>query len=212
MNDMDPLAVARQPTQRRSKDRFEQVLRVAEQLLVEQGLSGFSIPVLAERLGHTRGSVYAYFPTHYAVLNELALRYLRDLEALFIARAAEVAKLDWRESVETIVDLAVGFHNSHPAARLLILGGAVTDDSYRAQELTVQRLGELGRAVWAQKGLDLPKAPDVATLAVDLGTACFRRSFFEHGSITRAYRNAAAAAMSAFLEPYVRRTSGRTQS
>src|SRR5689334_24347398 len=40
------------------------------------------------------------------------------------------------------------FRSSHPAARLLILGGAVTDDSYRAQELTIKRLGELGRAIW----------------------------------------------------------------
>lgn len=201
---LDPLAVARQPTQQRAKDRFEAILKEAEAILVESGLSGFSIPVLAERLGYTRGSVYAYFPTHYAILNELAARYLVELEAVFYARAGDLADMDWRQAVEAVVDYAVGFHNANPAARLLILGGAVTDDSYRAQELTIKRLGDLGRAVWKQKGLRLPDGPpDLSTLAADIGTACFRRSFFEHGKITRPYRDAAVAAMTGFLAQYV---------
>jgi len=208
---LDPQAIARKPTQQRSKDRFDQVLQEAEKLLNDEGLSGFSIPVLAERLGYTRGSVYAWFPTTYAILNELALRYLGELERLFLTRADQLAKLDWRESIETVVDLAVSFHNSHPAARLLILGGAVTDDSYRAQELTIKRLGELGRAIWMSKGLVLPTEPDVATVATDIGTACFRRSFFEHGTITPAYRDTAAAAMTRFLEPYVREAAVKTR-
>ncbi len=200
---LDPQAVARQPTQQRAKERFNSILQEAEVLLIEKGLSGFSIPDLAERLGYTRGSVYAYFPTPYAILNELVKRYLVDLEALFYARAAELRELDWREGIARVVELAVRFHNANPAARLLILGGAVTDDSYRAQELTNKHLGELGRKVWSPSRI-LPKGPpDVTTLCVDIGTAVFRRSFFEHGEITPAYRDAATAAMTGFLAPYV---------
>ena len=61
-DELDTLATAKRPTQKRARERFERVLDAAEELLVESGLSGFSIPVLAERLGYTRGSVYAYFP------------------------------------------------------------------------------------------------------------------------------------------------------
>ncbi len=200
---LDPQAVARQPTQQRAKDRFNRILQEAEVLLIEKGLSGFSIPDLAERLGYTRGSVYAYFPTPYAILNELVKRYLVDLEALFYSRAAELRTLDWHEGIARVVDHAVRFHNANPAARLLILGGAVTDDSYRAQEQTNKRLGELGRMVWSP-ARKLPKGPpDVTTLCADIGTAVFRRSFFEHGEITPAYRDAATAAMTGFLAPYV---------
>jgi AcrR family transcriptional regulator len=146
MNDaLDPLAVAKQPTQQRAKERFDRILAEAEALLNENGLSGFSIPAIAERLGYTRGSIYAYFPTPYAVLNELVKRYLAQLEAEFFSRAEELRALGWREGIAAVVDVAVAFHNSHPAARLLILGGAVTDDSYRAQELTNKRLGQLCR-------------------------------------------------------------------
>ncbi|AXQ28280.1 TetR/AcrR family transcriptional regulator [Solimonas sp. K1W22B-7] len=200
MNDaLDPLAVARHPTQQRAKDRFDRILQEAETLLVEQGLSGFSIPALAERLGFTRGSVYAYFPTPYAILNELVGRYLVQLEAVFYSRAEELRSIGWREGIAAVVDHAVSFHNSHPAARLLILGGAVTDDSYRAQEQTNKRLGNLGRKVWYQGGLLPEGPPDLTTLSADIGTACFRRSFFEHGEITPAYRDAAVAAMAGFL-------------
>lgn len=205
MNDvLDPLAVARQPTQQRARERFDRILEEAEALLVEAGLSGFSIPALAERLGYTRGSVYAYFPTPYAILNELVAGYLVELETLFNAQAERLRGLAWREGVAAVVDIAVGYHNAHPAARLLILGGAVTDDGFRAQEQTNRRLGELGRHIWSRE-MDLPaRQPDAATLVVDVGVACFRRSYFEHGRITPAYRNAAVVAMTGFLAPYVR--------
>jgi AcrR family transcriptional regulator len=201
---LDPLAVARQPTQQRARERFDRILEESESLLLEVGLSGFSIPILAERLDYTRGSVYAYFPTHYAILNELVRRYAAQLEAMFLKRGEDLLQLAWRESVGAVVDQAVHFHNSKPVARLLILGGAVTDDSYRAQETMIKRLGDFARAVWKQKGLVLPdRQPDVTTLAVDIATACFRRSYFEHGSITPAYREAAITAMIAFLEPWI---------
>lgn len=209
MNDaLDPLAIARQPTQQRARERFDRILAEAERLLIEQGLAGFSIPLLAERLDYTRGSVYAYFPTPYALLNELVLHYLVELEGEFFARTEKLRKLNWSEGIEAVVDIAVAFHNSHPAARLLLLGGAVTDDSFRAQERTNRRLGELGRQVWSPH-IPLPENPDVTTLVVDIGIACFRRSFFEHGKITAAYRDAAVAAMTGFLRPHVESAAKR---
>ncbi|HKY92739.1 MAG TPA: TetR/AcrR family transcriptional regulator [Nevskiaceae bacterium] len=208
---LDPQAVARQPTQQRARERFDRILEESEKLLLEVGLSGFSIPILAERLRYTRGSVYAYFPTHYAILNELVRRYAAGLEAVFLEKGAELQKLAWRESVAAVVDQAVHFHNSKPVARLLILGGAVTDDSYRAQETMIKRLGDFARLIWKQKGLVLPdRQPDVTTLATDIGTACFRRSYFENGSITPAYRDAAVAAMIAFLEPWIEAAKSTT--
>jgi AcrR family transcriptional regulator len=209
---LDPGAIARQPTQQRSKARFDRVLEAAETLLLDVGLSGFSIPVLAERLGYTRGSVYAFFPTHYAILNELVVRYLVELETVFYSRADELVLMPWRDAVGAVVNLAADFHNSHPAARLLILGGAATDDSYRAQEMTIKRLGDLARAVWARNGVKLPKGPpDITTLATEIATAVMRRSFFEHGEITRPYREAAVRAMLAFLAEYLERPASRNK-
>jgi hypothetical protein len=68
--------------------------------------------------------------------------------------------------------------------------------------MTIKRLGDLGRQVWKRKGIDMPESPDVATLAVDMGTACFRRSYFIHGKITPPYQAAAVQAMTLFLAQY----------
>lgn len=203
-HDLDQQAIAKRPTQKRALARFENVLAAAEELLVEEGMSGFSIPVLADRLGYTRGSVYAYFPSSHAIFNELSKRYLAELEKSYIESAVRLANLPWQKGIEAVVTQAVAFHNAHPAARLIILGGAVTDDTFRAQEITIKRLGDLGRKVLKAQGIKVPaRSPDVTTLAVDIAMACFRRSVFEHGTIVRAYRDAAVKAMIAFLEPYV---------
>lgn len=206
---MDPLAVAKVPRQQRARDRFEAVLKEAESVLESEGLAGFSIPVVAERLGMTRGSVYAYFPTPYAVLNELVQRHLSDLESLYVEHAYELEGNTWWNAIEWAMDQAAKFHNDRPAARLLILGGAVSDTSYRSLESLLKRLGGLTRGVWMNHARGrgargkLPADLDVFTLAIDIGLACFRRSFFEHGEIRPEYKDAAVHAMRSFLQPYL---------
>lgn len=203
---MDPLAVAKVPRQQRARDRFEAVLKEAEKVLESEGLVGFSIPVVAERLGMTRGSVYAYFPTPYAVLNELVQRYLAELESLYVEHAYELEGKTWWNAIEWAMDQAVIYHNQHPAARLLILGGAVSDTSYRSLESLLKRLGGMTQGVWQhydKNRTPLPTDVDVFTLAIDIGLACFRRSFFEHGEIRTEYKDAGVHAMRCFLLPYL---------
>ena len=197
-------ALPRLPLQQRAKDRFERVLEEAEILLLESGLGGFSIPLLAERLGYPRATIYKFFPTPYAVLNELLRRCLGRLEEALVREAAPVVTqgLPWREAARLLVTHAAAFHNANPVARLLILGGPVSDESYRAQEITIQHLGSLTRRLFATIGVTLPEEPDVATLAIDIGTTCFRHSVFLHGEITPAYRDEAVYAMVSYLSRY----------
>ena len=202
--DLDPAAVPKVPTQARAKLRFETVLQEAEKMLLDDGIRLFSIPLLAQRLNMTRGSVYVYFPTHYAILNELAHRYLAELEVIYTGQAQALATLPWKQGVQVVVEQAVRFYNQRPVARLLILGGAVADSSFRAQEALLRRLGGMGRAVWEhQSGQKMPDTPDIFTLAVEMAVACFRRSVFEHGDITPAHAELAGMAMIQFLQPFL---------
>jgi AcrR family transcriptional regulator len=203
---LDPLATAKRPRQRRAVERFETVLTTAESLLREGGLRSFSIPAIASELGWTRGSIYAHFPTPHALLNELAVRYLGQIFAQFTGMTGLSTK-PWREGIRTGVYAAASFYDAHPVARMLILGGAVTDATFRAQELTVKQIADLGRLAWKARGIELPAEPDVAALAIDLGMACFRRSMFAHGMIKPRYRELAADVMIGFLEPFIEGTS-----
>ncbi len=200
---LDVRAVARQPRQKRARVRFDQVLDCAEDLLREEGLAGFSIPAAAERLGYTRASIYKFFPTPYAVLNELVRRNLDALELRLQKLAPVVLPEAWPRALRAMTLEAAAFYNANVVARLLILGGPVSDDSYRAQELTIQRLGRLARDLLLVRGIHLPtQKPDAAMLLVDIGTTCFRVSHFLHGRITPEYQEEAVFAMQAYLGRY----------
>lgn len=207
---LHPLAIARQPHQHRARVRFDQVLAAAEALLVEEGLSGFSIPAVAQRLGYTRASIYKFFPTPYAVLNELVQGKLADLEARLMRLAPEIQGRPWPEGLRAMVLKAAAFYNADRVARLLILGGPVSDDSYRVQELTIQRLGGLARSL-LPAGLRLPATrPDAAMLLVEIGTTCFRVSQFLHGRITPEYQEEAVIVMQGYVSRHA--AGGRVSS
>ena len=198
----DP-AMARKPQQRRAQTRFDQVLEEARRLLETEGLSGFSIPALADRLGYTRASIYKFFPTPNAVLNELMQHELVGLEQRLAGRAAQVLRMPWPEALREVTVQAAAFYNDNPVARLLVLGGPVSTEGYRAQEMTIQRLGLLSRELLLARGITLPRTrPDAATLVVDIGTTCFRLSQFLHGEITPEYLDEAVHAMQAYLTRY----------
>ncbi len=196
-------SVARQPQQQRARDRFEKVLEAAEDLLLEKGMSGFSIPELATRLDMTRASIYKFFPTPYAVLNELTRRYLDKLERELIAAAPRIMTEPWAEAIDTLVTAGVNFYNNHRVACILILGGSTTDESYQALQMTIDRLGRYGRELLVARGIQLPEPPpDVAVMAAEIVTTTYRLSYYLHGEITEAYRAEAAYAMQAYLSRY----------
>lgn len=195
-----PIAAARRPTQDRAINRVERVLECADALVGAQGLAGFSIPKLAEELGYSRASIYKFFPTPVSVLNELARRYLKQLEALMNQAAPQLLDKHWSDAVTSMVGIAAKFYEANPVGRVLLLGGPLTDDSYEAQSMVVRRLGKLARNLLEAQKIRVPASPDVATLAVEIGTASLRLSHFLHGRITPEYRREAARAMNAYLQ------------
>ncbi len=197
---------ARVPSQARGRLRFEAILSSSEALLLERGLSGFSIPDLASRVNCTRTSIYHFFPTPHAILNELSRRYLERLEAHSREVGLACEHLPWPDVLREISAGMMAFHNAHPVGRMLILGAPASDESYQALELTISHLGRQIVRLMRSIDVELPREkPDAPALAVELGTACLRLSYHLHGEITEAYRDECAAAMIRFLEPYVAR-------
>lgn len=200
---IDDLAVPRTPQQDRSRERFEKVVAEADKLLAESGLSGFSIPVLAERLGFTRRSIYMFFPTPYAVLNELTRRYIESMQQDIMEMLSKIGDKPVEEMLVKTVFEAADFHNRNPVGRLLILGGSVTDRSFKAQEMFVHQLGGLARQLMIARGIDVPAGPpDIPTVAVELGTSCFRLSHASHGEILEEYKVEAAYTMLLYLAEF----------
>lgn len=200
---------ARPPQQERGRERFERILAESEKLLLETGLSGFSIPELANRLGYTRTSIYHFFPTTYAILNELTRRYLEKLEVHVESAGQKAAHLPWPQIVYEISGAVADFHNSNPVGRMLILGATASDESHKALEMTIQHLGRQVDRMMRAIDVELPRSkPNAPALTVELGTACLRLSYHLHGSITPEYREESARAMISYLENFA--GSGKT--
>ncbi len=216
MDTMNPRALARQPKQNRAIDRFEAVLDASQTILAESGLEGFSIPAVAQRLGYTRASIYKFFPTPYAILNELVRRHFDLLQDALRDEAGRWAEERWQAQTGRMVKLAARVHNAHPVGMMLSLGGATTDEANRIYASTIQQLGLLIEAVLQRRGHALAtNALDVPTLAVDLATTCLRQSLQRHGRITPAYVDVATSTIIDFLErqivaPTAARTPART--
>lgn len=192
---------ARTPVQERSRNRVQLIVQTAEALLIEVGLSGFSIPLLAERLDCPRATIYKFFPTPYALLNTLAEQHLGALESALQEQASAQLRKPWREATRHMIDSAADYYGKHPAACILLLGGHATDDSFRAMEYTIDRLGRLTHQMLQHAGISLrSSAPNESALAIEFGTTCFRVSYLLHKTITPEYIAAGADAMIAFIE------------
>src|SRR6187200_3383987 len=70
-----PLAVARMPTQQRSRERVERMLAAATALIAEQGSDALRMSEVAERAGVSIGSLYQFFPDKSAIVGTLVERY-----------------------------------------------------------------------------------------------------------------------------------------
>lgn len=127
----------RGPSQRRSRERLEQILVIASQLIVEQGSESLRMLEIAQRAGISMGSLYQYFPDKATVISTLAERYNAEGRA---CTARELA------AVQTDSDLA-------PAL------GRVTDGFY-AMYLVAPVMRGLWAATQADKALHALDAAD----------------------------------------------------
>lgn len=69
----------KKPLQKRSRERWEQILQTARQLIQEGGLQSLTLNAIAARADISVGSVYQYFPSKEAVIRTLAVEHLEQL-------------------------------------------------------------------------------------------------------------------------------------
>ncbi|MGQ0682872.1 TetR/AcrR family transcriptional regulator [Bradyrhizobium sp.] len=130
------------PVQKRSRERYEHILREAAALLAEKGSEAFRMSELVERTGVAFGSLYQYFPDKTAIIGTLAERYNqagRDC----VARDLSAAK--------TVRDL-------NPALCRIV-------DSYHRMFVEVPVMRDIWRATQADRALQKLDEEDVDFLA-----------------------------------------------
>ena len=197
----------RTPTQRRSQERLERIVRATGELCGELGVDGVTMEAIAERADTSIGSLYQFFPNRDAWLQMLAERNVADLDVLLDARdAPEIAALPLPELVDAMIAPFVSFHEAHPGHFEVLFSQS---GSTALRGIRGRLRAHLRRRVERLFRLRAPQLSPVkrrrlALTAVEAGRALMQ--YIEHTvppNERRAYRAELQSMLVAYLEPWL---------
>lgn len=93
----------RTPVQRRSRDRFERILRAAEQLVVSRGVEALSTREVAQRADIPVATLYQYFADRDAIIFALIQRHITSMDARIASALGSLEIYGVRSVVETTI-------------------------------------------------------------------------------------------------------------
>ena len=114
---MEILEPRRRPTQERSQKKFDQLLAVSRELLLQVGFESFTCEEVAHRAGLPIGTLYQFFQNKYVIVCELdrvdAVAVRSELQAF----AQAIPSLDWPKFMERLVDHMAQLWANDPSRR-----------------------------------------------------------------------------------------------
>lgn len=118
----------RQPTQERSQQRRERILRVTGELLNEGDYAAINVAAIASRAETSVGSIYQYFPNKDAILHALAEAYLEDMYETMASVFRDVNTRTVEEQVERVMGWLTDYSESHPGIHHVLKSDWVSGD------------------------------------------------------------------------------------
>lgn len=107
----------RRPTQERSHKKFDHILEVSRELLLEVGFESFTSEEVAHRAELPIGTLYQFFQNKYVIVCELdrvdAVAVRMELEEF----AQEIPSLDWLKFLDKLIDHVAALWVSDPSRR-----------------------------------------------------------------------------------------------
>jgi AcrR family transcriptional regulator len=107
----------RRPTQERSHKKFDHLLEVSRELLLEVGFESFTCEEVAHRAGLPIGTLYQFFQNKYVIVCELdrvdAVAVREELEQF----ASEIPSLDWLKFLDRLIDHVAALWTGDPSRR-----------------------------------------------------------------------------------------------
>ncbi len=132
-------SMRRAPTQKRSRERVENILNAACELISVQGSDLMKMGELAERAGVSIGSLYQYFPDKAAIIHALADRYNAESRHCIEDGLGVVTSADALvPAFERLVDIYYELFLAEPVI-CDIWSGTQADKTLRDMELEVSR-------------------------------------------------------------------------
>jgi len=128
----------RRPTQERSQKKFDQLLAVSRELLLQVGFESFTCEEVAHRAGLPIGTLYQFFQNKYVIVCELdrvdAIAVRQELEAF----ADAIPSLDWPKFMERLVDHMAELW-AHDPSRRAVWHAVQSTPATRATAAVIER-------------------------------------------------------------------------
>lgn len=134
------------PSQARSRSTFDQILRVAAEVLASEGTEAFSVNAVCKQAALTPPAFYRYFPNKFALLKALAERLMEAgdeavLSAMAhhpIARSEDELVAELRDVLTALVKVTASFPGSVSILRAMRATPVMRD----AQRVSTGRIAE----------------------------------------------------------------------
>lgn len=137
------------PTQKRSRERVENILKVACELISTHGSDAMKMGELAEKAGVSIGSLYQYFPDKASIIHALADRYNDESQHCIEEALAETQTA--KELIGAFDQLIDTYYELFLAEPVIcdIWTGTQADKTLRDMEMEVSRANadQLTRAI-----------------------------------------------------------------
>jgi AcrR family transcriptional regulator len=199
---MEAIPKLRKPAQARTQERVARALLTAEQLLLERNPEEVSIPDIAEASGVPRASLYQFYANKHQLFAAIAEQHLSRVADEVKRGGAALKGFHWQQMTFLLVQAASQYYNRNPVAGILILGWPMSRETYLAQEVTIENIGDELRVIYAtaQPAVTLSTTPDVGTIITELAFSLMKYGYYRQGEITEDIIQQASIAVVGYLQ------------
>lgn len=155
MSPVTPDIEWKEPSQQRSRQRFERILDVAGQLLDQGGSSLLTMDKVAEQAKTSVGSLYHFFPDRDALIAALITERSREMISIF-AVSPEALALTPEHAVERMFHLLMKLLNDRPGVRSMFSMAHSDPVIQRARKPYVAEFAQMAETYLMMKFPDLP--------------------------------------------------------
>ena len=107
----------KRPTQERSQKKFDLLLAVSRELLLEVGFESFTCEEAAQRAELPIGTLYQFFANKYVIVCELDRQDAVAVKSELEAFAGQIPSLDWLRFLDRLIDHVAALWVADPSRR-----------------------------------------------------------------------------------------------
>jgi len=187
------------------RQRRQQLLDAAYELLCTQDIEDVSFRDIAEHAGIAEGSAYHHFANRFDLFTDLACHLNDEFIAEHNKPVPAAKRKTWSALAEYLVDVGARVYAKNPPARQLFIGGKAPLQVKQGERMNDRDVGDAMYRSYSRyfKIPDDDEIRNAFYYFIEITDLMFALSLLEHGKITRRMREEAKRAGVSYLGYYL---------